>query len=116
MSTDMLHARTNSFRREGALTRALTNPLVLNVALIALAAAMLAGYLAFSTQSSADGITVRSLEKRITDLEEQRRRLDLETLSKQSMDSVAGAARDLGFVPVSDLKFLSPTGGAVAVR
>jgi hypothetical protein len=111
----MIYARNNRNRSQGA-ARVFANPFALNILFIALAASMLAGYLAFSTQTSADGMTVRSLEKRVNMLEAQKRRLEIETLSKQSMGSVAGAARDLGFVQVSDLKFLSPTGGAVAVR
>lgn len=88
----------------------------LNVLLLIATIAMFMGYLAMNNQSAANGFTIRDIERKIADLEEQRRQLDLDVLGRQSMSNVESQVKNLGFVPVSNVDFLTAVGGAVAVK
>lgn len=88
----------------------------LNVLLVALITTMFMGFLALNNQAAANGFTIKAIEKRIADLEEQRRKLDLEVLGRQSMNNVESQVRNLGFVPVSGIDYLTAAGGAVAFK
>lgn len=60
------------------------------------------------------GYQIKELEKRITELEEQKSDLELVTLSLQSMGSVKDKVVDLGMVEVGEPDYLNLTPVAVA--
>jgi len=88
----------------------------LNLVLIAAVAVLFGGYLAMNNQTAANGFTIKAIEKRMADLEERRRKLDLEVLGKQSMDNVESQVQSLGFIPVQGVDYLTAAGGTVAVK
>jgi len=88
----------------------------LNVFLMVGIVGLFAGYLAMNNQAAASGFAIKSMEKRIADLEEQRKRLDLEVLGRQSMGNVEERVKGLGFVPVKGVDYLTAVGGVVAVK
>lgn len=89
---------------------------VLNALLIAGIAAFFVGYLIINNQASSKGFAVRTLEKRIAELEEQRQKLDLEVVADQSMDSLDAKIKGLGLVPVAAVDYVSGGSGTVAVK
>ncbi len=88
----------------------------LNVLVLVLTIALFVGYLAMNNQAAANGFTIKAIERRIADLEERRRQLDLDVLGRQSMSNVESQVKGLGFVPVDGVDFLTAVGGAVAVK
>lgn len=89
---------------------------VLNSLLIAGIASFFVGYLVFNNQVAAKGFTVRTLEKRIAELEERRQKLDLEVVADQSMGAIDAKVKDLGLVPVAAVGYVSGGSGVVAVK
>ena len=87
-----------------------------NILLICGTVALFVGYLALNNRTTADSFEIRSLERRIVELEEAKRSLDLEMLDRQAMGNIESRVRELGFVPVEDVSYLTTTGGAVAVK
>lgn len=88
----------------------------LNMVILVAWVALFAGYLAISNQATANGFTIKAIEQRMADLEDQRRRLDLDVLGKQSMGNVVSQVQGLGFVPVQGIDYLTAVGGPVAVK
>jgi hypothetical protein len=88
----------------------------LNSALIVTICLLFAGYLAMNNQVAANGFTIKAIEKRIADLEEQRRNLDLDVYGRQSMDNVEAQVQSLGFIPVQGVDYLTAVGGVVAFK
>ena len=88
----------------------------LNVLVLVATVAMFVGYLAMNNQAAANGFTIKSIEKKIADLEERKRQLDLDVLGRQSMSNVESQVKGLGYVPVENVDFLTAVGGAVAVK
>jgi hypothetical protein len=89
---------------------------LLNALLVACVIAMSLGYLVMINRSATKGFIIKAIEQRISGLEEERKRLDLETLASQSMENIESRVGDLGFVPVSSIDFVNGAGGAVAIR
>lgn len=89
---------------------------LLNVLLMAAILSLLVGYLGLNNRAATNGFRIRTLERRLSELEDQGRRLELDQLSRQSMDSVKQQVEGLGFVPVGGVEYLTATGGAVAVK
>ncbi len=89
---------------------------VLN-ALIALGViALFAGYLVLNNSATEKGFAIRSMERRINELQNQRQKLDLSVVTDESMDSLDGKIQGLGLVPVTDVDYLNSGTGAVAIR
>jgi len=88
----------------------------LNVLIMAVTVAMFVGYLAMNNQAAANGFAIKDIEKKIADMQEQRRQLDLDVLGRQAMSNVDSQVKNLGFVPVQNVDFLTAVGGAVAVK
>lgn len=89
---------------------------VLN-ALIALGVlALFAGYLVLNNSATEKGFTIRSMEKRINELQNQRQKLDLSVVTDESMDSLDGKIQGLGLVPVTEVDYMNGGSGSVAVR
>ena len=94
----------------------LGNVRMLNIIIIVLAVSLSVGYLALNNQSSTYGFRLGVIERRISDLEEQRKRLDFEILGRQTMGNIESQVLELGFVPVSKVEYLNGAAGAVALN
>ena len=89
---------------------------LMNFLLMAATLALLIGYLGLNNRAATNGFRIRALESRLTELENQGRRLEIERLSRQSMESVKRQVESLGFVPVGNVEYVVAAGGAVAVK
>jgi hypothetical protein len=89
---------------------------VVNALLVLGIAAFFIGYLALNTQAAQKGFSIRMLEKRISELEDRRQRLDLSVVAGQSMQATHGRLGELGLVPVSSVDYVDAGAGAVAVK
>ncbi len=89
---------------------------VLNVLIAAGTAAFFIGYLVLNNQATSKGFEARSMEKRISALQDQRQKLDLEVVAGQSMDALTSKIQGLGLVPVTAVDYLNGGSGAVAVK
>jgi hypothetical protein len=98
------------------LAARLSETRVQNAMLIAATVAALLCYLGLSTQTSTKSFQIRAMDKKISDLEEARQKLDLQVVAGQSMDAVDGKIQGLGFVPVNGVDYVTPPGGYVAVK
>ncbi|MDD5251913.1 MAG: hypothetical protein PHT12_04755 [Patescibacteria group bacterium] len=88
----------------------------INILLIILTALLFVGYIAVNNSAAEDGFKVRALEKRMAELQNQKRQLDMDMLNRQAMETVEARAQELGFVPVSQVDYLTTGQGAVAMR
>lgn len=88
----------------------------LNVMIVVVGALFFVAYLAVNNQASTKGFTIRELERDIAVLEDSQRRLDVETVSLQSMKHVEGRIGDLGMVPVTDVDYIDISPPTVAVK
>jgi len=88
----------------------------LNILILVVTVSLFVGYLAMNNQAAANGFAIKAIEKRIAELEERRRQLDLEVLDRQSMSNVEAQVKGLGFVPVNNIDYLTAVGGAVAFK
>lgn len=89
---------------------------VLNAALALALLGLFVGYLALTTRSATRGYSIKGLEQKISLLEDQKRKADVESTSLRSMAAVSVQAEQLGLVPVATVDYVEATGGAVAVR
>ncbi len=102
--------------RLGGAGRLVWDLRLINLLLIVGTSLLFVGYLAMNNQAAANGFTIRSLERRVGDLEEQRKKLDMDLLGRQSMQNVEDQVKGLGFVPVQAVDYLQAVDGVVAVR
>ena len=77
---------------------------------------MAMAYLVMINKSATKGFTIRSVEQRISSLEEERKNLDLDALASRSMGSIESQIGGLGLVPVTKVEFLSGAVGPFAAR
>ncbi len=89
---------------------------VLNVMLVAATASLFLGYLVLNNASATKGFTVRTMQRKISELQDRGQKLDLQVVSNQSMDAIQAQARNLGFVPVANVDYVDAAGGVVAVK
>lgn len=87
-----------------------------NLLFIGATAALFIGYLAMTTSSASQGFNLRSLQKKVTELQGQSQRAEVASLGSRSMESVDAAVRGLGFVPIEDVDYLGAGAGMVARR
>ncbi|MEY4722996.1 MAG: hypothetical protein RLZZ324_509 [Candidatus Parcubacteria bacterium] len=88
---------------------------MVNILLLGAVVAALVGYLVLNNGVSTKGYSLRSLQARISDLEEERQKLDLAVVSGQSMGTIDGRIQGLGFVPVARVEYVGG-GSGVAMR
>ena len=118
----MTYVRNNpaSFAAAKAATAAWTpwyrDVRVLNSLLLAAIVAAFVGYLALNNQVAQKGFAVRTLEKRIAELEDRRQKLDLQVVAEQSMDAIDAKIQGLGLVPVGSVDYVTGSSGVVAVK
>lgn len=94
----------------------LSDLLVVNVMLAAAVGALFIGYLALNNVAAARGFEIRATENRISDLEDQRSRLDLQVVELQAMDAIESQVGALGLVPVTRVDYMGIGPAAVAVK
>lgn len=89
---------------------------VLNTLILGVSVSFFVGYLVMNNQAATQGFTIRSVEKRIAELEHESRELDIEAVSIQSMKHIEEQIGGLGMVPVSSVDYISAIPPAVAVK
>lgn len=89
---------------------------VANAVLLAGIIALAIAYLVMNNKSATKGFVIRSIEQQISTLQDEKKKLDLQTLTSESMDSIKTQVSGLGFVPVTKVEFVSGAAGSVAVR
>ena len=87
-----------------------------NLLLAALGVGLFCGYLWLNNRTSAYGFAIHDLDKKIEKLQDEKRRLDLDVLSRRAMDSVEARVTDLGFVPVDGVDYIVTGGSGVAMK
>jgi len=115
MHTYVRNNRASSARSKASALEIFDVRLV-NLLLLFAILVSLVSYLALNNGVSTKGFQIRSLERKISDLEDDRQKLDLAAVEGQSMGTIDGRIQSLGFVPVSKLDFVNTPGGAVAIR
>jgi len=88
----------------------------LNVIAIALILTMGTLYLVQVNRATTKGYQIRDLEKKIQAIEDSNRKVQLEVAELQSLDSVEERIKELGMVPVSNVKYIKTPGSTVALR
>lgn len=89
---------------------------VLNSLCVAMTLGLLVGYLVMVNSSAMQGYKIRSLEQNIAKLEDNQRKLEVQSVSDQSLNNVQQAAGALGLVPASNVQYLNENSGDVAVK
>lgn len=84
--------------------------------LITAAVAFGVAYLVMNNAASTKGFTIRSLEQRITVLEEQKKRLDIEVVTARSLKNVEARISAMGLVPVAAVEYVNAAPPLVAMR
>ena len=87
-----------------------------NVAVLFLLVALVIGYLALTNSNATAGYELRTLGQRLDTLREETRRLELRSLSMQSIDALTAEVAHQGFVPVANVRYLTTTDHAVVKR
>jgi hypothetical protein len=93
----------------------LTHIPVVNIALTLGIVGFLSGYLALNTRAATKGFMVYSLEQDIVELEQQHNQLNLDIVSKQSMDNVQKVIAEKGFVPIETMEFITKSNQQIPV-
>ncbi len=78
--------------------------------------ALFGGYLVLNNRATEKGFAIRTMEKRIVELQDERQKLDLSVVTDESMDSLDGKIQGLGLVPVTSVDYVNGSSGIVAVR
>ncbi|MDO8599385.1 MAG: hypothetical protein Q7S02_04710 [bacterium] len=108
------HLRTARRRRASAgILHVVANvdPRRWNVVVLTLLAALTVGYLALTNGNATAGYELRTLERRVDTLRQETRRLELRSLSSQSIDVLTSRIAELGYVPVAHVEYLTPLTG-----
>lgn len=87
-----------------------------NVALLALGLAFFVGYLLMNNQTSTKGFAIRTAENTISVLEDERKKLDMEAVTAQSLHRVEEGISGLGMVQVKGVEYLNAAPPSVSMR
>lgn len=79
-------------------------------------ALMFVAYLAMNTQAATKGFSIKSLERRISVLKDAQKKLGIEAIAHQSMDTIDAGIKTLGMVPVTYVDYVSAAPATIAVR
>jgi hypothetical protein len=69
-----------------------------------------------NNKAATKGFAIRSAEGRIAELRDEGRKLDLEMVSVQTMENIDTHVSGLGFVPVSQVDYITTGPSVVAVK
>lgn len=97
-------------------TIASVNARPLNITALLLLTTLVIGYLALTNSNATAGYELRALEQQLDTLREDTRRLELRSLSMQSMDALTAQVADQGFIPVANVRYLTTTDRTVVKR
>lgn len=87
-----------------------------NIALLALGIAFFVGYLLMNNQVSTKGFAIRTAESTIAALEDERKKLDLEAVTAQSLHRVEEQVSSLGMVQVKGVDYLNAAPPSMSMR
>ena len=73
-------------------------------------------YLAMNNASAAKGFALRALEQKISSLEEQKKRLDIEVVTARSLRNVDARISSMGLVPTTNVEYVDAGPPLVAMR
>ncbi len=90
--------------------------LAVNVMLAALGVALFVGYLVMNSRTSTTGFAIRTAERAVSELEDERKRLDLQVVTAQSSRRVEEGVSGLGMVEVEVVEYLTLAPPSVAVK
>lgn len=88
----------------------------MNVVLLALGLALFVGYLVMNSKASTKGFAIRTAERTISSLEDERKKLDMEAVAVQSLQRVEEGISGLGMVQVEEVEYLDVAPPSVAVK
>ena len=94
----------------------LADTLVINMLIVATVIALFVAYLGLNNAAAARGFEIRETEHRISELKEQKKRLDLEVVEHKAMRNIESQVSALGLVPVSSVDYVGIGPASVAVR
>lgn len=86
-----------------------------NVILVGILLVLVVGYVVAANRSSTATFTRLGLEQRIEELRQANQQIQLGSLEYRSLARIRAAAQSAGMIAVDEVKYLTPTGGAVAV-
>lgn len=69
-----------------------------------------------NSQAATKGFIIHSMQNKISTLEEDRRRLDLEVVDRQALEAINKEVVGLGLVPVAGVDYVSAAPDMVAVK
>jgi hypothetical protein len=95
---------------------AFANLTVANVVIAAAVIALFMGYLAMNNVAAATGYRIREMERTISSLQEEQKKLDLKVVERKAMRNIESQVGGLGLIPVSHVEYLGTGSSAVAVR
>ena len=73
-------------------------------------------YLIFVNKVATDGYQVKALTEKVEQLNDQNKKLELESSNLKSMISVSQVSQNLQLVSINDMDYLSTSTGAVAYK
>lgn len=86
------------------------------VAMVAVIVLLGVAYLIQLNVVAAKGFALRSMERRVTDLAERQKKMQVELAQKESLAGLSNDIEQLGMVPVSTVEYIKVGGASVAVR
>lgn len=92
------------------------SPTALNVIVIVLLIILGTAYLVQINQTATSGFAVKDMNQKISQLEEQHQKLELEIADLQSLQNIQSASDRLQLVSHTKLDYIQPTDGAVALE
>ncbi len=73
-------------------------------------------YVFVTNTTAQEGFAIRSLQQKISDLQDANQKLELQAADLRSLTAVEQTSTQLGLVPAANFQYLAPTSGAVAAR
>lgn len=115
--TAAFKASNNSIgKRKGLFSQRLkTGPVTLTVVVIFLVCLLSLFFLAQVFQSSTKGYEITDLEKRIKELKEENKSLEIRAAELKSFDNIKNEAEKLNMVQASKIVYIRQSGSSVAV-
>ena len=92
------------------------NLYLLNIILIFLIVATSLTYLFYVNRQATSGFEIKSLERKITELEQQTKKLELQKAELQSLSAIEKSTVELGMVDSPKIDYLPAVGSAFAVK
>lgn len=88
----------------------------LNIILIFLIVFTSLTYLFYVNRQATSGFEIKGLERKIAELEQQNKKLELKKAELQSLSEIEKSVSDLGMVSVNKIEYLPAVGSVMAVK